>query len=84
MNQLTLRGLDEALETKLKTLARERRISLNKAALLLMREGAGLTEPNANIVGDSLDPIIGSWTEEDEQAFLETQAIFQTIDEDLW
>lgn len=84
MNQLTLRGLDEALETKLKTLARERDISLNKAALLLLREGAGLTEPDVNVVGDSLDQIIGSWTEEDEQTFLKTQTIFQTIDDDLW
>ena len=80
MNQLTLRGLDEALESKLKTLARERNISLNKAALLLMREGAGLEKSNANVVGDSLDHVIGSWTEEDEQAFLTTQTIFQTID----
>lgn len=85
MSQLTLRGLDKALESKLKTLAQEKNISLNKAALLLMREGAGLTtEHKANTVGNSLDHLIGTWTDEDEEEFQKSQTIFQTIDEDLW
>ena len=85
MNQLTLRGMDSQLETRLQALAREKNISLNKAALLLMRQGAGLDlEYPANTVGNSLDALIGSWTAEDEQAFEETQSIFETIDEDLW
>ena len=85
MNQLTLRGLDEALEHKLRALAQEKSISLNKAALLLMREGAGLTSTTkTHVVGNSLDEVIGTWTKEDEQTFLKTQAVFQTVDEDLW
>lgn len=85
MNQLTLRGLDPQLETRLRALAREKNISLNKAALLLMRQGAGLCADNpANTVGDSLDHLIGSWTDEDTRAFETTQTIFEAIDEDFW
>ncbi len=85
MYQLTVRGMDTALENRLRTLAQEKGISLNKAALLLLREGAGLgPEHKGHIVGDSLDELIGSWSEADEQAFHETQAIFETIEEALW
>ncbi len=42
MTQLTLRGLDPELEKRLRELAARDQLSLNKAALKLMRRGAGL------------------------------------------
>lgn len=42
MTQLTLRGFDPELEKRLKEFARRGGTSLNKAALQLMRRGAGL------------------------------------------
>lgn len=42
MTQLTLRGFDPELERRLRALARRNATSLNKAALQLMRRGAGL------------------------------------------
>jgi hypothetical protein len=42
MTQLTLRGFDPALERRLRELAQRNGTSLNKAALQLMRRGAGL------------------------------------------
>lgn len=39
--QLTLRGFDPELERRLRELARREGISLNKAALKLLRRGAG-------------------------------------------
>jgi len=47
MKQLTVRGFDRGLERRLRELARERRVSLNRAALILLREGAGLDSPRA-------------------------------------
>jgi hypothetical protein len=70
MKQLTLRGIDEVLEQKIKSLALEKNISLNKAALLLIKKGAGLNaEPKTNVVGNSLNAFIGSWSEEDYDEF---------------
>lgn len=42
MTQLTIRGFDADLEKRLRELAKRDQLSLNKAALTLMRRGAGL------------------------------------------
>ena len=71
-NQITVRDFGQQLEMKLHELARERGMSLNKAAALLMRKGAGLPEPGAGPerIGDSLDHFIGSWAKD--EAFLDS------------
>ena len=86
MKQLTVRGFDRGLERRLRELARERRVSLNRAALILLREGAGLDSPRAraNLVGDSLDSLIGSWSKEDEADFLKAIASLERVDASLW
>jgi len=86
MKQLTIRGFDAGLEARLERLARERGLSLNKAALLLMRRGAGLTDEGAEVetVGDSLDQFIGSWDPKREREVLRAVEAFEQIDEDLW
>jgi plasmid stability protein len=74
MKQLTVRGFDDELERRIKALAHSRGISLNRAALLLLRRGAGLTEshPSSQVVGDSLDEFIGAWSEDEERELLES------------
>jgi hypothetical protein len=59
---------------------------LNQAALILLREGAGLGRGRgpAHVVGDSLDDLIGSWAEDDAQAFRQAIEVFETIDPRLW
>lgn len=86
MKQLTIRGFDKELTSQLKRLARREGLSLNKAALLLLRRGAGLgaAQNQSDIVGDSLDQIIGTWSEEEEKDFLNTVQVFEQIDESLW
>ena len=87
MNQLTVRGFDEELERRLRQVAKERGVSLNQAALILLREGAGLGRRgrgSAQVVGDSLDELIGSWSAGDERAFRQAISIFETIDPRLW
>lgn len=86
MNQLTIRGFGDDLRREIEALARERGISLNRAAVLLIRRGAGLDddEARANVIGDSLDEFIGSWTVEDEAAFLGSIEAMEQIDDELW
>lgn len=86
MQQLTLRGFDPRLERCLRELARERQISLNRAALLLMRRGAGLAGPVgiAGTVGTALDSFVGVWSREQESELLEAIGPLDQIDEDLW
>ncbi len=86
MNQLTVRGFDKDLERLLRAVARERGVSLNQAALILMRQGAGLGagRRRPNTVGDSLDHLIGRWSS-DEGAELEAAVeILEKVDEPLW
>lgn len=86
MNQLTLRGFDSSLKRRLEQLAREREISLNRAALLLLRRGAGLetTANAAGAIGNALDSFVGVWTEEDEREFLDSIESLERVDPDFW
>jgi hypothetical protein len=86
MDQLTVRGFDKELERRLREVAKARGVSLNQAALMLLREGAGLRAPRrpTNIVGDSLDRLIGSWSAEEEAEFLKAISGFEAIDPSLW
>ena len=86
MKQLTLRGFDDELEAKLRELASKEHISLNKAALKLLREAAGLDpeKPGHNKIGSALDDFIGSWSEAEEHDFNKLMHIFEEIDSDLW
>ena len=86
MKQLTIRALDDDLETALRQAAAEHHTSLNRAALMLLRRGAGLTSeaPGRNRVGNRLDRYIGSWTAEETAAFEDAIAPLGRIDPDLW
>ena len=85
MNQLTIRGFDEQLEKCLRQLAAERQISLNRAALALMRRGAGLTERHDSPrVGSGLDTFIGVWSDEDESELRRALEPFEQIDPGFW
>ena len=86
MKQLTIRGLDERLERRLRELATEQRISLNRAALALMRRGAGLSDEreSTDTVGSALDKFIGVWSDEDEAELLGALEPLEQIDPELW
>ena len=86
MRQLTLRGFDKALERRVREVARTRGVSLNQAALILLREGAGLLEVHrpAKVVGNTLDPLIGSRSAEEEAEFLKALTAVETVDPSLW
>ena len=89
MKQLTLRGFDPELEERLRVIARERSLSLNRAALVLMRRGAGLESPpepgrDTSSVGSVLDRFVGVWSAEEEREFLRSLAGLEELDPELW
>ena len=86
VQQLSLRGFDKELERRIRKLARAEGISLNKAALKLMRRGAGMVESSGDsaTVGDALDSFIGRWSAHDERRLLDSIAACEAVDADLW
>lgn len=86
MNQITVRGFDDDLNVHLRSLAQREGISLNQAALRLLRKGAGLAETSArpDIVGASLDHLIGTWTQAEAEELDAALEEFETMDEVAW
>lgn len=82
--QLTLRGLPPRLERSLRELARREGVSLNKAAVRLLEKGAGLGERPDDRIGHAFDHLIGTWSKDDGDAFLESLRSFENIDPELW
>lgn len=86
INHLSIRGFDPDMEAEVRTLAKNRNISMNKAVLALIRRGMGLREDGhcPETIGPSLDPFIGSWSAEEEQSFLDAISDLNRVDESLW
>ena len=86
VKQLTVRGFDDELSASLRRLAKSEGISLNQAALRLLRKGAGLTDSkgNPNTVGHSLDDFIGVWSREEAESFDTALEVFEIVDESAW
>ncbi len=86
MHQLTVRGFDDELSRRLRRLAKRDGISLNQAALKLLRKGAGLTDSaeGADTIGDSLDHLIGTWSAAEADEMLSALRELDTIDESAW
>jgi hypothetical protein len=85
MNQLTVRGFDPALARRIREVAKARGLSLNQAAVLLIRQGAGLAPAESlPCVGDSMKGLIGTWSSEEEEEFRRAVRPFEEVDPDLW
>ena len=86
MQQLTVRGFDDELSAAIQRLAKREGISLNQAVLRLLRKGAGLADRGAGRakVGNSLDHLIGTWTQEEADEFDAALKEFEQIDEEVW
>ena len=86
LRQLTVRGFDDELSSAIQGLAQRQGISLNKAALRLLRKGAGLSDDNEGRrkIGSSLDHLIGTWTQEQADEFDAALQEFEKIDEEMW
>ena len=86
MTQLTIRGFDEELASRIRRLAAQEGISLNRAVLKLLRIGAGIGQSahTTNRVGSSLDHLIGTWTSEQANEMQSALDDLEQIDEAMW
>jgi hypothetical protein len=88
--QLSLRGFDQKLDRAIRELARSEKISRNRAALILLRRGAGLeereaaTKPKRKTIGTALDRFFGTWSKKEAEEFDKATSVFAQIDADMW
>lgn len=85
MRQLIIRGIDSDLSLVLEDLAHRDGISLNEAALKLLRKSAGLADAPPTDTSASLGRFVGAMTVEDAEAVnAAVEEAFETIDESKW
>jgi len=83
--QITLRGLDQALSERVHQLADEGGLSLNQALLQLLRSGAGLDgKSKSKRIGHALDAFMGTWTQKEADALLQSIESCGAVDEAMW
>lgn len=86
MSQLTIRGFDDELATRIQRLAKREGLSLNQAVLKLLRRGAGIGQGKrtTGTVGASLDHLIGTWTPKEADELNKALQNLTYIDEGMW
>ncbi len=85
MTNLSVRGVDDAAVTRLKTEAKSRGVSLNAYLVELIQRNAGIrAKAGRHPQYRDLDDLAGTWTPEDVHDFDESQGAFERIDEELW
>ena len=85
MKTFTLRGIEDALDARLKAAAKEESMSINQWILKTLRQVVGLEkDPFHTKRNHDLDNLFGTWDEEEFKEFQRTQASFEKIDEEMW
>ncbi len=85
MKAITIRGVDDKLEKKLKGAAKEESVSVNQFILKSLRKLLGLEKDKIHTREyDDLNFIFGAWSDEEYEAFENTQEDFKKIDEEMW
>ena len=57
---------------------------MNRAVMRLVRRGANLDDPDADVIGSSLDHLMGTWTDVEADAIDHALQDFSRIDEAMW
>ena len=82
MSQITIRELDPNLELLIRQKSEAEKKSLNTVVQDLLKKAVGLgSEPQRK---RNLTSLAGTWTQDEADAFEQTQVDFQKVDEDLW
>jgi len=68
MKNITVRGIDDDLDEKLREKAREKGVSINQIVIDALKEQLGLRKKKRfTVVYSDLDHMFGRWSEEDFQ-----------------
>ena len=84
MKPITLRGLDESTARALRELADQEGLSLNRAALRLLKSATSAEERTGKRIGRALDRYFGRWTKAEARAFNRAVSAFSRVDPELW
>ena len=84
MAQITLRGMDPAIERKIRYMAKKSGKSLNHVILDIIYKYTGFNKKYKRPPADSLRKLAGGWSEKDALEFLESIRSCEQIDEEMW
>jgi hypothetical protein len=84
MAQITLRGLDEEMEAKIRKIAGNSGKSLNRVILDMIYQYTGFKKKGKEAPAESLRKLAGGWTKKDAATFHEAIKLSEQIDEDMW
>lgn len=84
MSQITIRGIDPAIESKIRRLAKESGKSLNRIILDMVYDYTGVKIRNQKPAANSLKKLAGGWSEQEAAQFLESIKCCEQIDEGMW
>ena len=85
MKNFTVRGVDDALDEKLREKARESGMSINQFVINVLKEHLGLKkEKRYTAVYSDLDHLFGKWSEEEFQRIQGKIDSERAVDAELW
>lgn len=79
MKPITLRGLDDDTARTLRDLAEREGLSLNKAALRMLKSASASPSGTGKRIGNALDRHFGTWTRKEKREFDRAVAWFSPI-----
>ena len=83
MKSITIHGLDDDLDEKIRSKAGAEGLSLNKTIKLLVREALGMDDQPPDRRQDFQD-LFGTWTQADLEAFTRATEGFGRVDPEDW
>ena len=84
MSQITLRGIDNETEKKIRREAKKKGKSLNKIILEMIGQRGGQKKEREELPANSLRRLAGGWSRKEADKFLESIKSCEQIDEVMW
>ena len=83
MVNISLRGVDEQVQDRLKAVASRSGMSVNALILDYIHRGVGL-DPTRRSRHTDLDKLAATWSQNEYDEFMDATSHFDTIDHELW
>ena len=84
MSQITIRGIDPAIEHKIRRIAKISGKSLNRVILDMVYQSSEFKGPDKKLAAHSLKKLAGGWSEKEAREFVESIKSCEQIDEEMW
>jgi hypothetical protein len=84
MSQITLRGIDNETEKKIRREAKKKGKSLNKVILEMIAHRGASKKGKKELPANSLRKLAGGWSQKEADKFLESIKSCEQIDEAMW